>query len=174
MTLRPENSGFRPLFGATPACDARSRALKSKFWVNPPREIRERAPLCALLCALAGCRFEVTPDSFDLSADVGQDVSESIEVRNTGDEPVAFSLASEGARITLSKTSGVLQSGAGANIGISAGRVRSRQRAAHRDLRTRPDRQPVGHRQGSVRAALPRRRRHAPGLPRTVPGTADP
>ena len=79
--------------------------------------------------ALAGCKFEVTPDSFDLSADVGQTVTESIEVRNTGDElvvacfPVQFSLALDGAPLMLSETAGVLQPGESANIDI--GRVRS-------------------------------------------------
>ena len=73
--------------------------------------------------ALAGCKFEVTPDSFDLSADVGQTVTESIEVRNTGDELVEFSLALDGAPLMLSETAGVLQPGESANIDI--GRVRS-------------------------------------------------
>ena len=70
--------------------------------------------------ALAGCRFEVSPGSFDLSADVGQAVTESLEVRNTGDELVEFSLVPEGARVTLSETSGVLRPDATAHIGISA------------------------------------------------------
>ena len=73
--------------------------------------------------ALAGCKFEVTPDSFDLSADVGQAITESIEVRNTGDELVEFSLALDGAPLMLSETAGVLQPGESANIDI--GRVRS-------------------------------------------------
>ena len=70
--------------------------------------------------ALAGCRFEVSPDSFDVSADVGQAITESLEVRNTGDEPVEFSLVPEGARVTLSETSGILRPDATAHIGISA------------------------------------------------------
>ena len=70
--------------------------------------------------ALAGCRFEVAPDSFDLSADVGQAITESIEVRNTGDELVEFSLALDGAPLTLSETAGVLQAGEVLDIEISA------------------------------------------------------
>ena len=70
--------------------------------------------------ALAGCRFEVTPDSFDLSADVGQAITEPIEVRNTGDELVEFSLALDGAPLTLSETAGVLQPGEVVDIEISA------------------------------------------------------
>ena len=70
--------------------------------------------------ALAGCRFDVSPAEFDVSADVGQAITESLEVRNTGDEPVEFSLVPEGARVTLSETSGILRPDATAHIGISA------------------------------------------------------
>ena len=76
--------------------------------------------LCALLCALAGCRFEVTPVSFDLSADVGQSITESLGVRNTGDDPVELTLATSGAAVTLSTTAGVLQAGEALDIEISA------------------------------------------------------
>ena len=137
-----KNSPFRPGFGAIRAWDARSRAYRSGCDGNPPRGSRERASLrvqgpissksgtrgpvlrlvalCALLFALAGCRFDVSPAEFDVSADVGQAITESLEVRNTGDEPVEFSLSAEGARITLSETSGILRPGAAAHIGISA------------------------------------------------------
>ena len=74
----------------------------------------------ALLCALAGCRFEVTPGSFDLSADVGQSITESLEIRNTGDEPVDLTLVAEGAAVRLSASAGVLQAGEVLDIEISA------------------------------------------------------
>ena len=70
--------------------------------------------------ALAGCRFEVSPDSFDVSADVGQTVTEFLEVRNTGDELVDLTLVAEGAAVTLSTTAGVLQAGEVVDIEISA------------------------------------------------------
>ena len=137
-----KNSSFRPGFGAIRAWDSLSRAYRSGCDGIPPRGSRERASLrvqgtissksgtrgpvlrlvalCALLCALAGCRFEVTPDSFDLSADVGQSITESLEVRNTGDDPVELTLATSGAAVTLSTTAGVLQAGEALDIEISA------------------------------------------------------
>ena len=74
----------------------------------------------ALLCALAGCRFEVSPDSIDVSVDVGQSITESLEIRNTGDEPVDLTLVAEGAAVTLSASAGVLQAGEILDIEISA------------------------------------------------------
>ena len=77
-------------------------------------------PTFALLCALAGCRFEVSPVSIDVSADVGQAITEFLEVRNTGDEPVDLTLVAEGAAVTLSASAGVLQAGEILDIEISA------------------------------------------------------
>ena len=70
--------------------------------------------------ALAGCRFDVTPGSFDRSSDLGQAVTETLEIRNTGDEPLEFSLATDGASLTLSATSGVLQPAETIDVEISA------------------------------------------------------
>ena len=84
------------------------------------RWVLRSAATFALLCALAGCRFEVSPDSIDVSANVGQSITESLEIRNTGDEPVDLTLVAEGAAVTLSTTAGVLQAGEVVDIEISA------------------------------------------------------
>ena len=60
------------------------------------------------------------PVSIDVSADVGQAITEFLEVRNTGDEPVDLTLVAEGAAVTLSASAGVLQAGEILDIEISA------------------------------------------------------
>ena len=71
----------------------------------------------ALLIGLAGCKFDVTPGSFVLAADVGDDVSESLVIRNTGDEDLDYTLAATG--LTLSNASGTLAPGAEVAVDVS-------------------------------------------------------
>ena len=73
-----------------------------------------------VLCALAGCRFDVSPDSFDRSADVGEVVFEILMVTNTGDDPVELTLAVSGATVSLSTNAATLQATEAVEIEISA------------------------------------------------------
>ena len=74
----------------------------------------------AALCALAGCRFDVAPDSFDRSADVGDTATEILTVTNTGDEPVELTLTAHGATVALSTSTATLQATEAVEIEISA------------------------------------------------------
>ena len=76
--------------------------------------------VCALIVVLAGCRFDVSPDSFNRSADVGEVVLEILTVTNTGDEPVELTLAIIGATVTLSTSAATLQATEAVEIEISA------------------------------------------------------
>ena len=142
MGARQPTSRNRPYSAAIRAWAALCGALKSNFQGEHPRNSRESAParpsppisrvrqpggplfrlagLCALLCALSGCRFDVHPAEFDLSADVGESVSEILEVKNTGDEPLDLSLVTEGATVTLSTRSATLEAGEVVEIEVSA------------------------------------------------------
>ena len=74
----------------------------------------------AALCVLAGCRFDVAPDSFARSADVGDTATEILTVTNTGDEPVELTLAVHGAAVALSASAATLQVTEAIEIEISA------------------------------------------------------
>ena len=68
--------------------------------------------LCALLGALAGCRVDVTPEAISVSADAGDDVTQTLTISNPGDEPVDFVLRPTDPAISLSLASGTLAAGA--------------------------------------------------------------
>ena len=71
-------------------------------------------------CALAGCRFDVNPAEFDVSANVGESVAETLEVTNTGDELVELTLAVSGGAVTLSTDAATLQAGEVLDIEVTA------------------------------------------------------
>ena len=69
--------------------------------------------------ALAACRVEVSPESFSLSADAGDQVAETLTITNPGDEPVDFLLQPTDTAISLSDTTGTLEPGAETEITVS-------------------------------------------------------
>ena len=84
----------------------------------PLRIFRLLAVTVAAL-ALAACRVEVSPESFSLSADAGDQVAETLTITNPGDEPVEFLLQPTDTEISLSGTTGTLEPGAETEITVS-------------------------------------------------------
>ena len=62
----------------------------------------------------------MNPAEFDVSADVGESISEILEITNTGDEPLDLSLVTEGAAVTLSRSAATLQAGEVVETEVSA------------------------------------------------------
>ena len=98
----------------------RTTWVRGKQSGNPPSASRLSFPfrflrLLAVTVAvltLAACRVEVSPGSFSLSADAGDEVTETLTISNPGDEPVDFVLRPTDPAISLSLTSGTLAAGA--------------------------------------------------------------
>ncbi len=87
---------------------------------------RSRAPIrtagaAALLAlSLTGCRFDLTPESFEHAATVGETVRDTLTLSNPSDEPVDFSLVVNRSGLTVSPASGVLAPGAEMAIAVEA------------------------------------------------------
>ena len=85
---------------------------------SPVRSLRGVA-VALIAIALAGCRFDVEPSMFIRSADVGEEISESLTIRNTGEEDLLFRIgATEG--LAFSVRAGTLAPGAEADVEIEA------------------------------------------------------
>ena len=80
------------------------------------------------LLALGACRLDISPEEFDLTADVGDTVQETLTLSNPGDDPVDYTLTPAGAGIALSSESGRVEAGEQTEVEVSmtcdeAGRV---------------------------------------------------
>ncbi len=73
-----------------------------------------------LALALAGCRFDLTPESFEHAATVGETVRDTLTLSNPSDEPVDFSLTVNGSGLSVSPASGVLEPGQEMAIAVEA------------------------------------------------------
>ena len=82
-----------------------------------------RTPRTALLgivlLALGACRLDISPEEFDLTADVGDTVQETLTLSNPSDDPVDYTLTPVGADISLSSESGRIEAGEQTEVEVS-------------------------------------------------------
>ena len=97
-----------------------------RYLLCDPRRGREAKPflslrfsfVCALLVAMAGCRFNVEPAEISLTGNAGETASETLTIQNTGDELLSYTLTPSGSGFDLSSRSGSLEIGESIEISV--------------------------------------------------------
>ena len=72
-----------------------------------------------VLLVLGACRLDISPQEFDLTADVGDTLKETLTLSNPSDDPVDYTLTPAGAGISLSSQSGRIEAGEQTEVEVS-------------------------------------------------------